>query len=401
MDPAAYGGEPGLSTAHYLIKLVHDILEGLDTNSKGNITAAIATFYDWSKAYDMQCHKLGVESFIECGVRASILPILVSYLQDRTMIVKYKSAISTERELPGGGAQGTLIGPIEYACQSNKSANVVDPSRRYKFVDDLTTLEIAMLASKVLSYNFHNHVASDIGTENKFIEGQDLKTAVTAQHIYENQKMALNSKKTKYMIINYTKDFQFNTRLFIENTLLDCISQIRLLGVELTSDLSWKTNTESIVKKSFARMSLIRKLVGFGVKENDLKDICIAYIRSKLEYCPPLWHSTITEEQNHDLERVQKCALRTILQERYISYENALEVLDMDKLDVRREQICTSFALKSIKHPQLKTWFPRNDVNLHNIRDREPYHVTHACNERFKNSTIPYLQRLLNNLNAN
>ena len=203
-----------MSTAHYLFKLVHDILEGLDTNSKGNISAAIATFYDWSKAYDMQCHKLGVESFIECGVRASILPILMNYLQNRTMIVKYKSATSTERELPGGGAQGTLIGPIEYACQSNKSANVVDSNRRYKFVDDLTTLEIAMLASKVLSCKFYNHVASDIGNENLFIEGKDLKTA---NHIYEinkwtqNQKMALNSKKTKYMVVNYTRDYQFNT----------------------------------------------------------------------------------------------------------------------------------------------------------------------------------------------
>ena len=57
------------------------------------------------------------------------------------MTVKYKDAISKEYDLPGGGAQGTLLGPEEYSCQSNNSADCVDPGRRYKFVDDLTTLK--------------------------------------------------------------------------------------------------------------------------------------------------------------------------------------------------------------------------------------------------------------------
>ena len=46
MDPASYGGVPGMSTAHYLVKLVHEILQALDQNSRGKINAVIATFYD-------------------------------------------------------------------------------------------------------------------------------------------------------------------------------------------------------------------------------------------------------------------------------------------------------------------------------------------------------------------
>ena len=128
LDPASYGGVQGMSTSHYLIKLVHETLQALDNNSKGEVNAVIASFYDWSKAFDMQCHKLGIESFIQCGVRSSLIPILVNYLQERKMTVRYRTGVSNERSLPGGGAQGTLLGPIEYATQSNHSADIVSPN---------------------------------------------------------------------------------------------------------------------------------------------------------------------------------------------------------------------------------------------------------------------------------
>ena len=34
---------------------------------------------------------------------------------------------------------------------------------RFKFVDDLSVIEIIRIIDKILSYNFRNHVASDIG----------------------------------------------------------------------------------------------------------------------------------------------------------------------------------------------------------------------------------------------
>ena len=264
LDPASFGGIPGVGTAHYMIKLVHDILTALDRNSRGEVNAVIATFYDWSKAFDMQDHTLGIMSYIKCGVRPSLLPLLVSYLTDRKMTVKYRSAVSSERSLPGGGAQGTLLGPIEYSCQSNNSADVVDSDNRYKFVDDLTTIEVLSLITKVVSYNFHHHVASDIGVHNQHIPKEMTETQEVVKSINDwtsKQKMKLNSSKTKYMVINYTNNYQFNTRITLNDSVLDCIDQIRLLGVEMTNDLSWKANTATIVRKGFARMTLLRKLV--------------------------------------------------------------------------------------------------------------------------------------------
>ena len=50
-------------------------------------------------------------------------------------------------------------------------------------------------------------------------------------------------------------------------------------------------------------------------------------IRSKLEQSAVVWHNSLTQKNKKDLERVQKSALKIILRDKYINYENALNVI--------------------------------------------------------------------------
>ena len=104
--PAQYTNQKGLSLQHYLIKMIDKILSDTDNNCNGEVNAVIATLYDWKEAFPRQCPKLGIEAFIRCGVRSSLIPMLINYLQDRTMKVKWNGVTSTERKLNGGGPQG-------------------------------------------------------------------------------------------------------------------------------------------------------------------------------------------------------------------------------------------------------------------------------------------------------
>ena len=175
---------------------------------------------------------------------------------------------------------------------------------------------------------------------------------------------------------------------------MECIEQIRLLGVEMNDDLSWKSNTDSITKKAFGRMTLLRKLVGFGIPRKDLVLIYILFIRSKLEYCSEVWHSTITQEEIQDLDRVQKCAVRVIMGEDYEGYEEALLSLELEDLSIRRENMCLSFAKKCLSNSLTKAWFPKNPQGVYYLRNPETFDIMLAHTERFKQSTN--LQRLLN-----
>ena len=105
-----------------------------------------------------------------------------------------------------------------------------------------------------------------------------------------------------------------------------------------------KINTKSLVKKANARMELLRKVAEFGTPQEDLKTIFILFVRSLLEQSATVWHSSLSQENIDDLERVQKSACKVILQEKYRGYKNALNTLDIETLAERRTSLCLSFA---------------------------------------------------------
>ena len=87
-----------------------------------------------------------------------------------------------------------------------------------------------------------------------------------------------------------------------------------------------------------------------------------------------------------------------MLQEKYKSYQNALNTLEIDTLFQRRELLTLNYAKKCVTHPKMKDLFqPNNSKHPMKVRNHERYQVMHANTERFKNSPILYMQRLLNN----
>ena len=145
------------------------------------------------------------------------------------------------------------------------------------------------------------------------------------------------------MIFNFTDKYQFSTRLSINDNPIEVIDSTKLLGTIITSDLKWDQNTVHIVKKANSRMELLRRVASFGTSVEDLKNIYFLFVRSQLEQSAVVWHSSLTEDNKHDLERVQKSAVKIILGEKYKSYQQALSELGIDTLDVRSENLCKSY----------------------------------------------------------
>ena len=400
IDKAQYGNKKGLSTTHYLVNMINRILTIVDSNSNSEKYAVVAQLIDWSKAFDRQDATLGIQSFIKCGVRSSVIPILMSFFQGRTMTVKWNGCMSSSRDLPGGSPQGSTFGLLQYDVNSDSNARHIPQNLKFKFVDDLSTLElINLLMIGLSSYNIINHVASDISVGQKFIPKENL---VSQQYLNQienwtlENKAKLNVEKTKVMIFNFCEDYQFRTRLYVENTLLETIQETKLLGTIVTSDLTWHSNTNMLVRKSFMRMQILHKLSSFSVSQNDLKEIYILYIRSILEQNCQVWHFSLSEEDKISLERVQKVAFKVILKSRYIDYENALKVMQLKTLEERRSYLCLKFAKKCIKHPVANEMFPLNPPSEHYTRRHEKFKVQKARTSRLRDSSIPQMQRLLN-----
>ena len=115
------------------------------------------------------------------------------------------------------------------------------------------------------------------------------------------------------MLFNFTHNYQFMTRLVLNGENVEVVPETKLLGTIISNDLTWNSNTANIVRRANARMVLLRKLSQFGASRDDLKTIYISYVRSVLEQNAVVWHSSLTEENSQDLERVQKSACKLIL----------------------------------------------------------------------------------------
>ena len=79
-------------------------------------------------------------------------------------------------------------------------------------------------------------MASDIGTHGQYIEASHLKTQQyinTIDNWSDNQKMILSQKKTKIMIINFTKNYQFSTRLQLKDNNIETVQRTKILGMIL------------------------------------------------------------------------------------------------------------------------------------------------------------------------
>ena len=340
LDPSQFANQPGLSTQHYLIQLIDRILSVTDKNSKGECVAVLATLIDWKKAFPMMDHTLGVNSFIKNGVRASLIPIVASFFEGRSMRVAWRGKLSSERPLPGSGPQGSSWGILEYLSQSNNNADNVPEQDRAKFMDDLTILEIIQLVNVGLaSHNTRVTIPTNIPVHNQFIPSCHLKTQKYVEDINnwtEENKMRLNEKKTQNIIFNFTKEKQFKTAIELKKETLEIVDKTKLLGAMITNKLTWEENTKFIVKNANKRMTMLHKLSKFTKNKSHLLHIYKTHVRGLLEYCSTLWHSSLTQTDCQDIERVQKSAMKIIFGNGYQGYDKALKYLKLENLKDRR-----------------------------------------------------------------
>ena len=190
----------------------------------------------------------------------------------------------------------------------------------------------------------------------------------------DKQKMKINEKKTKCMVFNYTSRYQFNPKLYVRGEQIDVIDSTPLLGTIITSDLSWEENTSYHVKKSNARIELLRRVASFGVDIHDLRKIYILFVRSQLE--------------------------QSAVGSKYQSYRKSLDILSLEPLEQRREYLCLKFAQRCTKNVTTKQMFPLNEkIHGMDLRSKEKFKVQHANTQRLKNSAIIYMQNLLNKQN--
>ena len=347
-------------------------------------------------------------------VPAWLLRIMVSYLTERKMIMRYCGQESKVRMLPAGGPQGAYLGILIFIIKFNGAflrppipRDLIAPinqseSVKVKYIDDGTVavsipLKDLLVPDPVVQpqpVNFHQRTGHILPTDNNLLQFY----LNDAEIFINNNGMKINKKKSNVMMFNKSRKYDFPPELkFSDGTNLDVISEVKLLGIIVSDDLKWQKNTNFITSKAMKKLWILRRLKKLNMSKEFMIDVFIKEVRSTLEQGVAVWSSGLTREQIAAIERVQKTALYIIFDRNYVSYEVACTLSGLEPLEIRREKLCLSFAKKNLKAAD--SLFTRVVKNV-NTRKKRVLVKEYKCRtRRFERSSLPYLSKLLNTKN--
>ena len=182
--------------------------------------AVLATMIDYSKAFNNQNHNILITILSDMGVPTWLLKILMGFLKNRLMILRYRGECSSPKDLPGGGPQGTVLGMFLFLILINLAgfphdimekqlgSKITKPNQKRKvlkktqekYVDDHTFAEAINLKQNLIPcppeeicrpLNFHNRTGHFL-PDGVSIMNQELDklTWYTEEH-----QMEINIKK--------------------------------------------------------------------------------------------------------------------------------------------------------------------------------------------------------------
>ena len=189
-----------------------------------------------------------------------------------------------------------------------------------------------------------------------------LKSSVSTIQIFDTHKlrMKINEKKSKIMIFNMSKKYDFPPELSFQNgEFLEYLNESKLLGIKLDTSLKWYSNTAEIYKKSMGRMWLLRRMKKLNLEPELILDYYLKEIRPLTEQGVIVWNSGLTKSQVKDLEKIQKVALSIILGGKYSDYYAACDYFNISKLSSRREELCVKMAIKLYLSPRCDQFYTR------------------------------------------
>ena len=363
IDERQFGGLAGTGTTDALVEMFHSWCEATDKPD----SFVRVLLVDYSKAFDHINHELLITKLCDMGLPPHLVRWMAAFLIDRQQSVKIGDTVSNIGYPNGGVPQGTLSGPKNFLVQIN---DLQTPCPIFKYVDDSTVFDVCNNTSVPMLQ-----------------ESADVITDWSRRN-----DMRINARKTKEMIICFCRNDNHVAsipRIVVDDNDIERVTQARVLGVTLSSDLSWNAHVDTIVSKARKRVFTIYQLKRAGIRQCDLLRVYVSVIRPVLEYACPVWHTSLPMYLSDHIETIQKRCLRTIFPG--YSYDEARSISNLPTLFERRTKLCQSYfrKMQNADH-KLHKLLPKQCSIPYGLRTYNTLPVPLARTDRFRRSLIPW-----------
>ena len=342
-------------------------------------------------------------------------------LTRRSMVIKFRGAVSTVRSLPGSSPQGVFLGSFFFIVKFNGAflrPNIPRPlpkpipvmvsnatSCTVKYIDDASHARSLDLR-KVLIHD-HSNRPRPLQYHERHeqvlnpLHNQLQKDLNELKSFTDNNLMVINQKKSMIMTFNFTKTLDFPPEFTIgdtDNDPLEIVSVTKLLGIMVSDDLKWNAHVEFMCKKASNKIWLLRRMKILNLEAEILLDFYCKEVRSILEFGVACWNGGLTQKMIDQIERIQKICVTIIVCDIDfdISYKVGCILLGIEPLCYRRKDMCVRFIQKTSCDPRHADLFTRTTNNFNTRQDHHLYREYTCKTKRFFNSPLCYLTRLLN-----
>ncbi len=258
---------------------------------------AVHSYIISRKAFDVLSHATLLKKLEHYGIRGIPLRWFESYLSDREQFVSINGSQSSLKPIMHGVPQGSILGPLLFIIYINDLPGICNVAKFILYADDAN---IIITGSNMI----------EIQTQINYL------TDILIRWVYANG-LALNLKKTCYMIFTRKRIDLSSLQVRIDNTPIKRKTEARFLGVIVDEKLSWSSHIKAVKSKMSRFIGVMYKIK----RQLPIKarlQIFQSFVQSHINFCSLVW-GFAAKSHIDSLFATQKQGIRAVMQG-YVNY---------------------------------------------------------------------------------
>ena len=200
-------------------------------NAINNKNISIATYINFSKAFDTVEHHILLLKLGKIGIKGNVQKLIRNYLENRQQKTIVNDIESEFLNTLSGVPQGSFLGPLLFLLYINDLCGVIEKCSTFPYADDTV-----LVTSEPDIYTAHMNLQNDLNNVANWCKGN---------------KWSINIKKTKSMVIgprSMVKRRPVIPRLKMDNQTMDFVFQYKYLGIIIDETLSLQNHLKNTIK---------------------------------------------------------------------------------------------------------------------------------------------------------